>query len=296
MNLTTIQTKLNSDTIKYQFTKDDGSKLTFGEFIQLLKSKDQDFLNAFNEALEQAGSQLSAYFWECVPVSQTTKGKNFEFVVIKSESLDKITQDYSRFQEHFNQSQESVVSFFSFSRDTLVVPIPNEKKNYKNLKEFINNAPSEQKNNFWQKVGEEMEEKLLNADGAPRWLSTHGLGVPYLHVRIDKKPKYYSWKEYKEFKEDNDESNNQNYRDNKSPTNDKQPTSTTNQSEDNPNQPNSPVEKILHLPTIILTLSHQNQTTKAIPPLSKTKHWTNFLTILGPLTQTKNQVIICHEL
>jgi len=29
-------------------------------------------------------------------------------------------------------------------------------------------------------------------------LSTHGLGVPYLHVRIDNRPKYYSYKDYKD--------------------------------------------------------------------------------------------------
>jgi len=44
-----------------------------------------------------------------------------------------------------------------------------------------------------------MEEKLLEANGNPRWLSTSGLGVSYLHVRIDKRPKYYSFDEYRNF-------------------------------------------------------------------------------------------------
>lgn len=44
-----------------------------------------------------------------------------------------------------------------------------------------------------------MEESLLNANGSPRWLSTSGLGVSYLHVRIDSRPKYYSFDEYRNF-------------------------------------------------------------------------------------------------
>jgi len=36
-----------------------------------------------------------------------------------------------------------------------------------------------------------MKELEKNVD-TPRWLNTHGLGVHYLHVRIDEKPKYYS--------------------------------------------------------------------------------------------------------
>ena len=41
-----------------------------------------------------------------------------------------------------------------------------------------------------------MEENLISAGGSPRWLSTSGLGISYLHVRIDKRPKYYSHQEY----------------------------------------------------------------------------------------------------
>jgi hypothetical protein len=76
----------------------------------------------------------------------------------------------------------------------------NRTPDYKNLREFSNNASIEQKERFWQKVGEKMEESLLNANGAPRWLSTNGLGVSYLHAtRIDSRPKYYSFEEYRHF-------------------------------------------------------------------------------------------------
>jgi hypothetical protein len=65
----------------------------------------------------------------------------------------------------------------------------------------------EQKERFWQKVGEKMEESLLSANNAPRWLSTSGLGVSYLHVRIDNRPKYYSFDEYRHFQAQTQQAN-----------------------------------------------------------------------------------------
>jgi hypothetical protein len=41
-----------------------------------------------------------------------------------------------------------------------------------------------------------MEESLLRANGATRWLSTSGLNVYYLHVRINNSPKHYVYEEY----------------------------------------------------------------------------------------------------
>jgi len=39
--------------------------------------------------------------------------------------------------------------------------------------------------------------KELEKDDSSRWLSTDGRGVHYLHVRIDKTPKYYKHEEYR---------------------------------------------------------------------------------------------------
>jgi hypothetical protein len=99
--------------------------------------------------------------------------REFEFVVIGSSTLDNITCNYSSFREHFNRSNDNnVVSFSSLSGDTLVVPMPKQNYDrmldYKNLREFNNNASVEQKERFWQKVGEKMEESLLSANNAPR--------------------------------------------------------------------------------------------------------------------------------
>ena len=123
---TIIKNKINSNKIKYQFTKSDNSKLTYKEFINLLKNKDENFLGVFRQELTIIQSELgqSAYFWKCVPVSSNTLNKEFEFVAIKSNELENMTQDYSSFQSYFNRSNKDIVSFPSRSGDTLVSPVP----------------------------------------------------------------------------------------------------------------------------------------------------------------------------
>ena len=55
--------KVNNNQFKYYFKKaDDGKELTYREFINLLKSKDHEFLKIFREALNNAAAELSAYF------------------------------------------------------------------------------------------------------------------------------------------------------------------------------------------------------------------------------------------
>jgi hypothetical protein len=88
----------------------------------------------------------SAYFCEFPPVSRNTLDSLFVPIIIESKELAKITQDYSRFQEYINRrTNDNVVSFTNLGGDAiLIVPIPKEGKDYKNLAEFTKNAPYEQ--------------------------------------------------------------------------------------------------------------------------------------------------------
>ena len=53
----------------------------------------------------------------------------------------------------------------------------------------MNKASEIQKRELWKKVALEANKMLKNNDNI--WISTHGLGVNYLHVRICNNPKYY---------------------------------------------------------------------------------------------------------
>ena len=53
---TIIKSKINNSKIKYQFTKQDNSKLTYAEFLKLIKAKDKDFLKTFRSELTRIPS------------------------------------------------------------------------------------------------------------------------------------------------------------------------------------------------------------------------------------------------
>ena len=68
---------------------------------------------------------------------------------------------------------------------------------YAHLASFIRNSPNSQANLLWQKVAEEINLKLNTPEFFQKmWISTSGLGVAWLHVRLDSVPKYYNWEPY----------------------------------------------------------------------------------------------------
>lgn len=71
---------------------------------------------------------------------------------------------------------------------------------------FLRHAPLELIHTLFRAVGVAMMQRLqtLEKDGfhghrkehKKIWLSTSGLGVPWVHIRIDASPKYYTWEPY----------------------------------------------------------------------------------------------------
>uniref|UniRef100_A0A6C0HMK7 Uncharacterized protein n=1 Tax=viral metagenome TaxID=1070528 RepID=A0A6C0HMK7_9ZZZZ len=100
-------------------------------------------------------------------------------------------QNKKDFEEYIEKSQNKyVVSFPNLSKDTmLVIPMPIQGKNYATLRDFIDNAPKTQQQEFWKHVAK-VAKKFMNEKGKV-WISVHGLGVNYTHVRISTRPKYY---------------------------------------------------------------------------------------------------------
>ena len=99
-------------------------------------------------------------------------------------------QNYSSFENKLD-SQCDVISFKNLSGDsTLIVPCPDANKNYAHLSLFNKNATNSKKLELWKKVAEEINNIIENNKDQEIYLNTHGYRVPYLHVRIDPKPKY----------------------------------------------------------------------------------------------------------
>jgi len=119
----------------------------------------------------------------------------FEFVLVASNHLGTITPDHSAFS-NFLTIDGSVSSFPNLRGDAqLVVPAPkSDDVDYAHIAKFVKSASLTEYHDFWKRVGKEYSQKI---GVKKKWLSTSGLGVHWLHVRIDSRPKYYQFKEYK---------------------------------------------------------------------------------------------------
>lgn len=176
------------------FIKD--RRLSFEEVINLWQTS-ADFRFFYTEILFTC--EYDAFYWEHPPNKLTTISQDYEFVLIESRPLSRVKPDPQPFRAFINGS-DKVASFFNLGKDARLVCPKNESEltNYSSLSKFVRTGDSGQVDLFWQKVGEEYALELCNDW---KWLSTSGLGVYWLHVRIDTIPKYYSYKPYREINE-----------------------------------------------------------------------------------------------
>ena len=147
-------------------------------------------------------SPHTAYLWECTPIQTSNLDKQcFEFVITKNGELDRKTPNPDIFREHFN-TKHSCIVFSGLGGDAmLVAPVLTKSDlQYQHLCSFMGSPSVEEKDALWKSVAVAMD-KELGSTNSPRWLSTSGLGVSWLHVRIDSTPKYYSHQEYKKMGE-----------------------------------------------------------------------------------------------
>jgi hypothetical protein len=102
-----------------------------------------------------------------------------------------LSHDMSSYKQYIDNSDNKyVVSFPNLSKDTmLVIPMPRVNKNYSTIKDFTDNSSKLQQKIFWKEVSKIIREETKKHTHI--WVSAHGLGVPYFHLRICQKPKYY---------------------------------------------------------------------------------------------------------
>lgn len=143
-----------------------------------------------------------AYFWEMPAITAATLNRPhefpYEFIVADSPSLASVRPDSTAFASHFHTAtaDESVIAFENLGGDAmLVAPCPVGYENaYPHLAAFVCNAPVEQTHQFFQRLGTEV---IARVSHQPLWISTSGLGVYWLHARLDSTPKYYTYAPYR---------------------------------------------------------------------------------------------------
>jgi len=182
---------LSQNSFQFQI-KEDGELLTFKAVIEYWKHS-SEFRLFYNQILQVP---FPAFFWENKAVSIDTLNQTYEFVIVGTNSFQGKNANDKPFGKYFIPDIEAV-SFPNLGNNAqLVVPCPTlaEKEHYIHIASFIRNASENQIDAFWKLVGIELG-RSINEE--PIWLSTSGLGVYWLHVRLDQRPKYYTHRPYK---------------------------------------------------------------------------------------------------
>ena len=143
-----------------------------------------------------AGHPAAACFWECPPLTRSALDEPFECVLVNAPTLATIDADDRTFARYFDPGS-AACSFSNLGGDaTLVAPTPGAGVDCSHLLAYCRTAPPDAQAELWRKVAAVLQEQL---DDEPCWLSTSGLGVAWLHVRLDHSPKYYQHQPYRRF-------------------------------------------------------------------------------------------------
>jgi hypothetical protein len=173
----------------------DGKAVPYAEVLELWQG-DDSFRALFTTLL--ADAPYRAYLWETPPITRSTVTRGFEFVLVESPTLAGMTPDPEAFAGPFEAAGTGadVAAFANLGGDALLVaPCPQTPDDtYPHLAAFVRTAPMAQRQAFWRAVGAAVSDRLSDC---PLWLSTNGLGVAWLHVRLDSRPKYYVFEAYR---------------------------------------------------------------------------------------------------
>ena len=159
-----------------------------------------------------ASSEYESLLFETMGTSWSTcETTAFEFALVNRPGLKHFAEglpDRNSFDEHFSKCRRdnmnagnapTVCSFGNLGGDArLVSPIPQQDisdANYSHLAVFVRNAPKSQISEFWALAAARYLKELEKSAGK-RWFSTNGMGVAWLHLRLDTRPKYYSYEPF----------------------------------------------------------------------------------------------------
>lgn len=177
----------------------DSERVSFGTFAQWLKES-ESFRSEFNEVVSSA-VPFDAFFFECPPTTKSRVSvQPFEFVLTKSARLSEIRARPFAFPQIAKlEGKVGAVAFENLGRDAILVAPSSYPRDasYSHLARFVRDAPGDQYHVFWKNVAEAFESRVAERKESPTWFSTSGLGVAWLHVRLDSRPKYYVHGPYK---------------------------------------------------------------------------------------------------
>ena len=173
----------------------DGDPLTYRDVLRLWRA-DRAFRDVFLRAL--ADEPHAAFFYETPPVTRATLDRPYEHVITDAPVLAGLPPDPLPFREHLSDARargEPVAVFLNLGGDaTLVAPVDDalpasaSGSACAHLADFVRGADADARHALLRATAEAVEARVGDE---PTWVSTSGAGVSWLHVRIDRRPKYY---------------------------------------------------------------------------------------------------------
>jgi len=151
-------------------------KLTTGQsWPEWVASLRQDPL-PFSRQLAEA--PFEAFLWECRP----DRTLPFACHLLDCPPLARVRPDASP----FGVKLRSPINTFPNLRGDSTLIAPGTQGVYPHLAAFLRTASDAELRGLWGAVAD-----AVDAWTGPLYLSTHGLGVYWLHVRLDSRPKYF---------------------------------------------------------------------------------------------------------
>jgi hypothetical protein len=178
--------------VRWAVVDGSGARLSHGDVLVALRDS-APFRRELSERLR--ATPFAALFFETPAITRASAGRPFECVALAAPALAATEADPTAFAAHVHADGDAI-AFENLGGDaTLVVPTERgERAAYAHLVRFLRGAPEAQVSSLWRLVG---EAALARLGERPLWLSTAGLGVPWLHVRLDSRPKYYRHAPYR---------------------------------------------------------------------------------------------------
>jgi hypothetical protein len=174
----------------------DGDRLLTVESVLDALQKEPRVGSWFGASL--AALPWRAFYWECPPLTPASLSDPFECVALEAPSLIGPAAEPDAFRAYLDATPpESLVAVFpNLSGDAILVA-PTEgdgRRGYPHLGLFLRAAPSRQIAAFFSALA---SQGLRSCREGPAWVSTAGDGVPWLHGRVDRRPKYYRYAPYR---------------------------------------------------------------------------------------------------
>lgn len=161
------------------------------------------FIDGFINSMTNS-NPFGEFYLEFNPITYSSINNTiFEFVLIKTNGFAPKADIYTFGQELLDTDSNEIISFPNPSNTAiLVVPCYNHSNpidDYLHIGTFMRSKCYKQKKNLVKMMfGLYFDSSKSNSNPNQKlWLSTHGKGVGWLHVRIDKTPRYISWNQYK---------------------------------------------------------------------------------------------------